>query len=88
MCLAKNQFQLALEFLDYGACVDYLDSNGCNLFHVLMTKFYVDIELVQALGKKLINRLDPNQLDHKSRSPLHYAIKYNDLEAFNFAKNT
>jgi ankyrin repeat protein len=50
-----------------------------------MANFEGDIQQAAVLGSKLLEKIDPNFIDKEGKSPLHVAIKKEQLLALKFA---
>lgn len=53
-----------------------------------MANFEGDPQQAAVLGTKLLENLDPNLVDKEGKSPLHVAIKKEQIAAFKFALQT
>ena len=50
-----------------------------------MANFEGNSQQAAILGAKLLDRIDPNLIDKEGKSPLHVAIKKEQLHALKFA---
>ena len=92
----KYQFKLTIELIQkYGADPAVLNNNNSNLLHILFANFSHDPVNAPNLADLLVNhKVSLNLIDKDGKSPLHVAIKKQQIQAlqyihdFNIKKKT
>jgi ankyrin repeat protein len=89
LCILKHKFKLALDVLKGGAKVNVhsLNPNGSNCMHILFANFsFGEGNDSERLANSLISHgIDMNLVDNNGLSPIHVAIKKNQLDALKYA---
>lgn len=63
-----------------------MTTSNCNLLHILFANFHGDPHNAPALAELLLaHKVDPNLLDKNGKTPLHSALKQEQLSAIGFA---
>jgi len=63
-----------------------LNPNGSNALHILFANFQFGDDFSELLSRRLISlNLDLNLIDNNGLSPIHVAIKKNQISALEFA---
>jgi ankyrin repeat protein len=90
LCILKHKFKLAMEVLKGDKVnVHSLNPNGSNCLHILFANYsFGEGEESKQLANALIaHGIDMNLVDNNGLSPIHVAIKKNQIEALRYAVN-
>ena len=82
----KYQFKLTIDLIQkYGADPTVLNNNNSNLLHILFANFSHDAKNAPKLADLLIeSNVSLNLVDKDGKSPLHVALKKNQLQALQY----
>ena len=88
LCILKHKFTQALYLIESRKVnAKTLNPNGSNAMHILFANFQFD-QGAEVLANRLAKRgVSLNLVDNNGLTPIHVAIKKNQLKALEFALN-
>lgn len=90
LCILKHRFGQALQLIETKQVNHHvLNPNGSNALHILFANYQFDSQgISESLANKLVRKgINLNLVDANGLTPIHVAIKKNQLKALEFALN-
>jgi ankyrin repeat protein len=82
----KHHFALASQMILKGADTFVVTQNQANLLHIVMANFDTDLDNAAELADLLVTSgVQTKQLDRDGKSPLHLAVKKDQVDALIYA---